>query len=111
MQRSFRHPTCFKLLRWRNKLFQNSFLLFTITELNKLDLNIRNFESYSLFCKNLLILQGQLFQIVENGICRICDPLGMYLLNIFRLGLSHLCEHKFRNDSADNGNPLCLYSV
>ena len=77
MRRSFRHPTCFKLLRWRNKLFQNSFLLFTITELNKLDLNIRNFESYSLFCKNLLILQGQLFQIVENGICRICDPLGM----------------------------------
>ena len=44
----------FKPLRYRTELSQNSFLPFTISEWNKLDPDVRNVDTYSLFCKNLL---------------------------------------------------------
>ena len=38
----------------RSQLFQNLFLPLTTTEWNKLDFDVRNVDTYSLFCKNLL---------------------------------------------------------
>ena len=37
----------------------------------------------------------------------ITHSLGIRLLNILRLGFSHLREHKFRYNFADTLNPLC----
>ena len=53
-QRSHRYHGCFKTLHCRNELFQNSFLLFTVNEWNKLDYNIKNSDSYAISRKNLL---------------------------------------------------------
>ena len=42
-----RNPGCFKPLRCRAELFQNSFLPFTTSEWNKLDTDVRNVDNYS----------------------------------------------------------------
>ena len=54
LQRSQRYPGCFQTLRCRTTLFQNSFLLFPITEWNKLDTDIKNIGSHAMFRKKLL---------------------------------------------------------
>ena len=54
LQRSQRYPGSFQTLRCRTTLFQNSFLLFTITEWNKLDTDIKNIGSHAMFRKKLL---------------------------------------------------------
>ena len=87
------------LLICRTELFQNSFLPFTISEWNKLDPDVRNVETYSLFRENLLAF----ITLIENSICSIYDPLGIKLLHRLRLGVSHLLKYNF----ADTVNPLC----
>ena len=86
----------------RFELFQNSFLPFTISEWNKLDPDVRNAETYSLFRKNLLAF----IRPIENSIYSIYDPLGIKLLHRLRLGFSHLREYKFGHCFADTVNPL-----
>ena len=54
LQRSQRYPGCFQTSRCRTTLFQNSFLLFPITEWNKLDTDIKNIGSHVMFRKKLL---------------------------------------------------------
>ena len=54
LQRSHRYPGCFKTLRCRTELFRNSFLPFTVYEWNKWDSDIKNSDSYAIFCKKLL---------------------------------------------------------
>ena len=44
---------------------------------------------------------------VGNSMYGIYDPFGVKLINILRLGFSHLREHKFRHNFADTMNPLC----
>ena len=91
------------LLVCRTELFQNYFLPFTISEWNKLDPDVRNVETYSLFRKNLLAF----IRLIENSISSIYDPLGIKLLHRLQLSFSHLREHKFRHNFADTVNPLC----
>ena len=87
----------------RTELFQNSFLPFTISERNKLDPDVRNVETYSLFRKNILAI----IMPIENSTYSIYDPLGIKLLHRLRLGFSHLREHKFWHNFASTVNPLC----
>ena len=77
LQRSHRYPGCFQTLRCRTTLFQNLFLLFTITEWNKLDTDFKNIDSHAVFCKKLLIFISPR----ENDTYGIYDPLGVRLLN------------------------------
>ena len=44
LQSSHRYPSCFQTFRCRTTFFQNSFLLFAITEWNKLDSDIKNID-------------------------------------------------------------------
>ena len=87
----------------RTELFRNSFLPFTISEWNKLDPDIRNLDTCSLFRKNLLAF----IRPIENSIYSIYDPLGIKLLHRLRLGFSYSREHKVRHNFADTVNPLC----
>ena len=103
LQRSQRNLGFFQPLRCRPELFQNSFLLFTISERNKSDPDVRNVDTYSLFRKNLLAF----IRPTENSFYSIYDPVGMKLLNRLRQGFSHLREHKFKHSFADTVNPLC----
>ena len=103
LQRSNRYPGCFKTLRCRTELFRNSLLPFTVNEWNKLDSDIKNSDSQSIFRKKLLTF----IRPVGNSMYRIYDRFGVKSINRLRLGFSHLREHKFRHNFADTVNPLC----
>ena len=87
----------------RHYYFKNSFFPSARSELNKLDLNIRNSASLNAFKKKLLnfIWPG------ANSIFNILNPLGIKLLTRLRLGLGHLHEDKFKHCFQDTLNPLC----
>ena len=46
----------------------------------------------------------------EKSIYNIYNQQGSKLLNSFRVGFSHLHEHKFQQNFADTVNPLCSYA-
>ena len=79
----------------------------TISEWNKLDPDVRNVDSYSLFRKNLLVF----IRPIENSLYSIYDPLCIKVLHRLRLSFSHLREHKFKHNFADTVNPLYLCSL
>ena len=68
-----------------------------------MDPDIRNLNSPSMFRKKLLTFTRP----SEKSIYNIYDSRGSKFLNRLRLGFSHLREHKFRHNFADNVNPLC----
>ena len=98
---------CGKPLRCRTELFQSSLLPFTISEWNKLDPDVRNVHTYSLFRKNLLAF----IKPIKNSLYNIYDLLCIKLPHRLRLGFSHLREHKFKHNFADPVNPLCSCSL
>ena len=107
LQRSQRSSGSFKPLRCCTELFQNYFLPFNISEWNKLNPDVRNVNTSSLFLKNLLALKRP----IENSLYSIYDPLGIKLLHRLRLDFSHSCEHKFVYNFVDTMNPLCSCSL
>ena len=101
LQRSHRYPGCFQT--WRCKsTFQNLFLLFTITERNKLYTDIKNTDSHEMFHKKLLTF----IRPLENDTYGVYDPLGVRLLKRLRLDFSQLREHKLRYNFDDTLNLL-----
>ena len=78
---------------------------YTIREWNKLSLEIRNSQSYSIFKKSLLKF------IRTNSVFNVSDIYGIKLLTRLRVGLSHLREHKFRDNFQDTINPLFSRSL
>ena len=71
-----------------------------------MDSDIKNSNSYAIFCKKLLAF------IRPVGISEysIYDPFGVRLINRLHLG-SHLREHEFRHNFADTVNFLCLWNL
>ena len=92
LQRSHRYPGCFKTLHCRAELFGNSFLPCAINEWNRLDSDIKNSDSYTIFCKKL----SAFIRPVGNSMYGIYDPFGEKLINRLRLVFSDLQKHKFR---------------
>ena len=80
---------------------------FTLTEWNKLDSDIKNIDSHTMFSKKLLTS----IRPLGNDTYGIYDPLVVILLNRLRLGFNHLREHKFGHNFADTLNPLCSCSL
>ena len=105
LQRSHRYPGCFQTF-CRTTFFLNSLLLFTITEWNKLDSDIKNIDSHAMFHRKLL----NFIRPLESDTYGIYDPLGVRLLSRLRLGFSHLRKHKFRHNFADTLKLLCSCS-
>ena len=87
----------------QDNYFKNSFFSSTISAWNNLDCKIRNSESLSIFKKNLI----NVIRPCANSIFNIHNPYRIKLLTRLRLGLSHLCDHKFRHCFQDTLNPLC----
>ena len=81
----------------RSEYFVNSFFPCPINEWNKLSLEIRNSESYSIFKKSLL----KFIRTIPNSVFSVVDIYGIKLLTRLRVGLSHLREHKFRHNFQD----------
>ena len=87
----------------KHNFFRNSFFPSAVIEWNKLDLNISNSESLNIFKKSLLKFMCPSGSSVFN--CH--NPRGVKLLTRLRLGLSYLCEHKFKHGFQDSLNPIC----
>ena len=87
----------------RTEYVKNSFIPNVITEWNKLDINIKSITSYTAF-KNALLSFIRPKHVDTFG---IHNPIGLQLLARFRLGFSHLNEHRFRHNFGDFLNPLC----
>ena len=90
-------------MEFRHTFINNSYISSTIIELNKLDQDIHNAQSYGLFRKHLL----SFIRPVANNISNVHNTKGIKLLTRRRIGFSHLKEHKFRHKFQDTINPLC----
>ena len=101
--RETRHSNNIPAIHTRHNYFKNSFFPSTISEWNNLDCKIRNSGSLSIFKKNLI----NVIRPCANSIFNIHNPYRIKLLTRLRLGLSHLCDHKFRHCFQDTLNPLC----
>ena len=75
----------------RTNFFKHSFFPSTLNDWFNLDINIRNYESISLFkCRLLSFIRP-----VQNSIYNIFDPKGLKFPTRLRLDLSHLNSHRF----------------
>ena len=87
----------------KHQFFKNSYFPSTIIEWKKLDSNSRNSEKLQIFKSKIL----RFIRPTANSIFGCHNPIGVKLLTRLRLGLSHLCEHKFKHSFEDTLIPLC----
>ena len=92
--RTTRNHNNIPLFNVKHEYFRNSFFPSTVIEWNKLDNNIRNSESVSAFKKQIL----KFIRPSTNSTFNVHNPHSIKLLARLRVGLSHLREHKFRQN-------------
>ena len=92
---SYRTRQCNKMpaINVKHDFFKNTFFPSTIMEWNKLDWEIKNFESIETFKKTIL-------PFIRSS------PNSTFSCHC-RLGLSHLREHKFKHSFQDSLNLFC----
>ena len=86
-----------------NTTFSKTFFPSTIIEWNKLDWEIKNYESIVTFKKRIV----SFIRPYANTTFNCHNPRGIKLLSWLRLGLSHLREHKCKQSFQDSLNPFC----
>ena len=91
----------------RTESFKNSFFPYTIHAWYSLDLSIINSNLLEVFKSKLLAF----IQPVQRSIYNVFNPQGLKFLTRLRLGLSHLKEHRFRDNFKNCINPLCSCTV
>ena len=104
---SLRHPNSYSVMRCRNDYFKNLFIPYVVREWDKLSTKIRNSTSYQQFRKSLL----SFIKPTCATLFSFHHPVDFKLLVRFRLGLSHIHEHKFRHNFHDTLNLLCSCSL
>ena len=87
----------------KHSFFKNTFFLSVTIEWNKLDPEMQNAPSLNIFKKNIL----KFIRPTANKIFGCHNLKGIKYLTRLRLGLSHLHEHKFKNNFRDKLNPFC----
>ena len=92
------------LFRAKHNFFKSSFFPSTVIEWNKLDPNLQSDASLNVFKKSLL----KFIRPSPNNVFNCHNCKGIKYLTRLRLGLSHLCEHKFKYSFQDTLNPFCL---
>ena len=102
---SYRTRQCNKIpaINVKHGSFKNTFFPSTIKKWNKLDWEIKNFESNVTFKKRIL----SFIRSSANSTFNCHNARGIKLLSRLRLGLSHLREHKFKHSFQDSLNPFC----
>ena len=81
----------------KHGFLKSSFFSSTIVEWNNLDYNLRNAPSIIVFKQNIL----KFIRLGPNKVYNVHKPTGLKLLTRLRLGLSHLCAHKFSHNFSD----------
>ena len=87
----------------KHNYFKNSFLLLVIAEWDKLDSDIQNLNSLSLFKSRII----KFIWSKPNSIFNSHNPKAIKYLSRVRLGLCHLSEHKFKHSFQDKLTPIC----
>ena len=95
------------LLTARQSILWTLFFLNVINEWNKLDIKITNIASLNSFKNSLL----SFFWPLHCDTFGIRNPIGLQFLTILRVGLSHLNEHKFKQNFLDFLNALCACNL
>ena len=91
----------------RTENFKNSFFPFTVEAWYSLDSSIINSNSLEVFKSKLLAF----IRPVQRSIYNVLHPQDLQFLTRLRLGLSHLNEHRFRNNFKGCINPLYSCSL
>ena len=91
-------------IKVKHRSFENSFFPATITEWNDLDYSLCNVPSIIVFKKNIL----KFIRLGPYKVFNINNPHGLKLLTRLRLGLSHLCGHKFNHNFSDCLDEICM---
>ena len=91
------------VIKTKHNFLKNYFFPSAIIEWNKIDSNLRNSKSISVFKEKIL----NFIRPSPNSVFDIRNPKGIKLITRLRLGLSHLREHKFKHSFQDTLNPLC----
>ena len=102
-----RNVDCIPLIKIKHNFFKNTFLPSAIIEWNKLDLAIRNAESLGIFKSNIL----KFIRPTLRSFFNCYSHKEIRLTTWLRLGLSHLCEHKFNHNFQNCFNPLCSCGI
>ena len=89
--------------RQKQTFSKNSFFPAVILEWNNLDVNIRNSASCNFFKRVIL----KFTRPEPNQVFNVDSSEGLKFLTRIRLGLSHLADHKFRQNCQDCVNPVC----
>ena len=97
----------FKPISARTKLFENSFFPYCIKEWSQLNDKFRNIKSINKFKVTIL----NFIRLKGNSVFDIQHTSGITLLSHLRLNLSHLNEHKFRNNFNHTVDPMCTSGV
>ena len=82
----------------------------TVIEWNNLDKSIRGSESFTLFKERHSFFKKSILQPIwptPNRTFNWHNPTGIKLITRFRLGLSHLRDHKFKHNFLNCLNPIC----
>ena len=90
-------------LKTKHNFFKNSFSPSATFEWNKLDLNLRNSKSISVF-------KGKILTFIRpspNSFFNIHNSKRIKLITKLRFGVSHLREHIFKHSSQGTINLLC----
>ena len=93
----------FPFLKTKTNFFKNSFVPAVMLEWNKIDVNIHNSTSCNVFKKVIL----KFIRPEPNQVFNVDSSEGLKFLTRIRLGLSHLADHKFRQNCQDCVNPVC----
>ena len=91
---------CFKI---RHNFFKNSFFPSTIIEWNNLDPTLRNSKSFVDFKNSIL----KFIRPSPSNVFNCNNYKYIRLITRLRIGMSHLCEHKFKQNFQDCLNPIC----
>ena len=87
----------------KHTFFKNSFFPSTVIGWSNVDKSIKSSENFALFKKSIL----QFIRPTPNRIFNCYSPIRIKLITRFRLVLSHLWDHKFKNNFLDCVNPIC----
>ena len=87
----------------RHNYFKNAFFPSTIIEWNNLDPTLQNSKSFVVFINSIL----KFIRTSPNNVFDCDNHKSIRLITRLLVGLSHLCEHKFKHNFWDCLNPIC----
>ena len=98
--RNVDNVVCFKI---RHNFFKNSFFPSAIIEWNNLNPILRNSKSFVDFKNSIL----EFIRPSPSNVFNCNNHKGIRLITRLRVGMSHLREHKFKQNFQDCLNPIC----